>query len=55
MKVLHSFDCNSSDGCFPVAGLTYAGAASGVPFDGVSPLYGTASLAGITTAARRTS
>ncbi|MBV9990990.1 MAG: hypothetical protein JOZ72_06810 [Alphaproteobacteria bacterium] len=30
------------DGSHPEAGLTYAGAASGVPYDGVSPLYGTA-------------
>lgn len=30
-----------ADGSHPEAGLTYAGAASGVPYDGVSPLYGT--------------
>jgi len=45
MRVLYTFcaqggDC--SDGSGPgQAGLTYAGAASGVPYDGTSPLYGT--------------
>lgn len=41
--VIHRFckqkDCR--DGNSPRAGLTYLGAASGVPYDGVSPLYGT--------------
>ncbi|HWA92135.1 MAG TPA: choice-of-anchor tandem repeat GloVer-containing protein [Rhizomicrobium sp.] len=44
-KVLYSF-CpdtqNCSDGANPVGTLTYAGALSGVPYDGTSPLYGTA-------------
>jgi uncharacterized repeat protein (TIGR03803 family) len=39
LKVLYSF----CDGCGdPLAGLTYAGAASGALYDGNSPLYGTA-------------
>ena len=32
---------NCKDGMQPRAGLTYRGAAPGVPYDGVSPLYGT--------------
>ena len=43
LKVLHTFcsraDC--ADGNSPESGLTYQGAASGAPYDGVSPLYGT--------------
>lgn len=41
--VLYSFcmQINCPDGYAPVAGLTYAGAASGAPYDGTSPLYGT--------------
>jgi uncharacterized repeat protein (TIGR03803 family) len=35
----------SSDGCYPFA-LTYAGKDSGQPWDGSSPLYGTAQLGG---------
>ena len=35
----------SVDGCFPFA-LTYAGKASGQPWDGSSPLYGTAQFGG---------
>lgn len=31
-------DC--TDGAYPVGGLTYVGAATGTPYDGVSPLYG---------------
>jgi uncharacterized repeat protein (TIGR03803 family) len=42
-KVLYTFcskrDCK--DGALPDAGLTYAGASTGAPYDGVSPLYGT--------------
>src|SRR5205823_2462081 len=40
--VLHQF-CSDGcgDGSLPVAGLTYAGASSGAPYDGVSPVYGT--------------
>jgi uncharacterized repeat protein (TIGR03803 family) len=37
-------DC--PDGFAPVAGLTYAGAASGALYDGTSPLYGTMSNGG---------
>ncbi|HEY3779285.1 MAG TPA: choice-of-anchor tandem repeat GloVer-containing protein [Rhizomicrobium sp.] len=39
LKVLHSFCGGCGD---PLAGLTYAGAASGALYDGNSPLYGTA-------------
>ena len=31
---------NCADGTIPAGGLTYAGASSGVPYDGVSPLFG---------------
>jgi uncharacterized repeat protein (TIGR03803 family) len=31
----------------PTSGLTYAGAATGAPYDGVSPLYGTTQFGGI--------
>jgi len=34
------------DGKQPVAGLTYAGQASGAPYDGTSPLYGTTTAGG---------
>jgi len=34
------------DGTDPEAGLTYAGAASGALYDGVSPLYGTTTMGG---------
>jgi uncharacterized repeat protein (TIGR03803 family) len=44
LKVLHDFcsmgGANCTDGGYPVSGLTYVGAASGAPYDGVSPLYG---------------
>lgn len=41
-KLIHGFcsQQNCTDGNGPVGGLTYAGASSGVPYDGVSPLYG---------------
>jgi hypothetical protein len=40
-KVLHQFCAdNCGDGNLPLGGLTYAGASSGAPYDGVSPLYG---------------
>lgn len=49
LTVLYTF-CSAGDGCndggTPVSGLTYAGAASGLPYDGTSPLYGTTSLYG---------
>jgi uncharacterized repeat protein (TIGR03803 family) len=50
IKVLYAFcsggpeDC--PDGSRPVSNLTYAGAASGAPYDGISPLYGTTSGGG---------
>ena len=42
-KVLYNFcsAANCADGAGPVNGLTYAGASSGAPYDGTSPLYGT--------------
>jgi uncharacterized repeat protein (TIGR03803 family) len=48
LDVLYSFCAQKpcTDGSFPVAGLTYAGAASGAPYDGKSPLYGTAGQGG---------
>ncbi len=44
-KLLHAF-CSAggtscTDGSIPLSGLTYAGAASGTPYDGTSALYGT--------------
>lgn len=46
---LYSF-CKTQTGCEdgsqPIGGLTYAGAVSGVPYDDVSPLYGTTLLGG---------
>jgi uncharacterized repeat protein (TIGR03803 family) len=48
LKILYSFcsrkDC--ADGKLPRAGLTYAGAQSGTPYDGSSPLFGTTSDGG---------
>ncbi len=40
-KVIYQFcsQQNCTDGNFPQGGLTYAGASSGTPYDGVSPLY----------------
>ena len=40
----HGFGC--TDGSTPAAGLTYAGAESGLPYDGASPLYGTTAVGG---------
>jgi len=47
-KVLYDFcsKTNCWDGDEPVNGLTYAGAAQGVPYDGRSPLYGTTQRGG---------
>lgn len=47
-KVLYTFCSarNCADGGLPDAGLTYAGQQSGAPYDGKSPLYGTAALGG---------
>ena len=39
-KVLHAFGSQSGDGFAPYGGLTYLGAASGIPYDGASPLFG---------------
>ncbi|MBV9571871.1 MAG: hypothetical protein JO056_11580 [Alphaproteobacteria bacterium] len=50
LSVLHDF-CGSdscSDGSMPWAGLTYRGAAEGLPYDGTSPLYGTTFVGGST-------
>jgi len=47
-KVLYDF-CSKThcwDGDEPVNGLTYAGAAQGLPYDGTSPLYGTTQRGG---------
>lgn len=45
LKVLYDFcavgGAACADGAGPYAGLTYAGAASGAPYDGTSPLFGT--------------
>jgi uncharacterized repeat protein (TIGR03803 family) len=41
----HGMGC--ADGSTPVAGLTYAGASSGNPYDGVSPLFGTTAQGGL--------
>lgn len=41
LVTLHAFCATDDDGNIPAAGLTYAGQASGAPYDGSSPLYGT--------------
>ena len=45
LKILHTFCAPDSgtcrEGASPSAGLTYQGAAVGLPYDGQSPLYGT--------------
>jgi uncharacterized repeat protein (TIGR03803 family) len=48
-KVLYNFcpAVNCLDGAFPVNGLTYAGAQSGAPYDGTSPLFGTTAQGGV--------
>src|SRR5205085_8549898 len=42
VKTLHRFclKAGCTDGASPTGGLTYPGAETGAPFDGVSPLYG---------------
>jgi hypothetical protein len=42
LKVMHNFcaEQNCQDGRGPNSDLTYSGAASGTPYDGVSPLFG---------------
>jgi uncharacterized repeat protein (TIGR03803 family) len=46
-KVLLDFCFECAGGQNPAAGLTYAGASSGAPYDGSSPLYGTAEYGGV--------
>jgi uncharacterized repeat protein (TIGR03803 family) len=49
LQVLHHFctrDSNCPDGAQPSSGLTYQGVEDGVPFDGVSPLFGVTSRGG---------
>jgi len=48
LSLLYNFclKANCTDGAYPLAGLTYQGAASGLPYDGTSPMFGTASAAG---------
>ncbi len=48
LNVLYSFCAaqNCPDGAEPKAGLTYAGQLTGKPWDGISPLFGTASVGG---------
>lgn len=48
LKVLYSFCSMNScmDGSVPGGTLTYAGASSGQPYDGISPLYGTTESGG---------
>lgn len=47
-KILYAFcpEPLCTDGGIPATGVTYAGAASGALYDGVSPLYGTAEFNG---------
>jgi uncharacterized repeat protein (TIGR03803 family) len=49
-SVLYSFCSVGGDGCLdgqvPNSALTYQGAASGAPYDGTSPLYGTTATGG---------
>jgi|HubBroStandDraft_5_1064220.scaffolds.fasta_scaffold67072_2 uncharacterized repeat protein (TIGR03803 family) len=47
-KVLYNFcsAANCADGALPTNGLTYSGAQSGAPYDGTTPLYGTAAGGG---------
>jgi uncharacterized repeat protein (TIGR03803 family) len=49
LKVLYSFCADQQscqDGELPFSDLSYAGSASGTPYDGMSPLYGTTELGG---------
>lgn len=47
LNVLYSFCSDGcSDGAHPDTALTYAGALSGTPYDGKSPLYGTTTVGG---------
>lgn len=48
IKVLYNFCAENqcADGDDPYGGLTYKGASSGAPYDGVSPLYGTTTSGG---------
>lgn len=50
LTVLYNFCSRNSactDGSFPQGPLTYSGAAQGLPYDGTSPLYGTATSYGV--------
>lgn len=40
LKDLYDFGSHNGDAANPTSGLTYAGASTGVPYDGVSALYG---------------
>lgn len=49
LQVLYNFcsaDTSCPDGIRPVGGLTYAGAETGAPYDGTSPLYGVTARGG---------
>jgi hypothetical protein len=47
VQVLYDFGQNGAgDANAPISGLTYAGAASGLAYDGVSPLYGASAAGG---------
>lgn len=48
LKLLHTFCARQlcQDGTNPMSGFTYAGAAAGEPYDGTSPLFGTATSGG---------
>jgi uncharacterized repeat protein (TIGR03803 family) len=50
LKVLYNFCTQNGDTCTdgenPISGLSYAGAASGAPYDGASPLYGVTQAGG---------
>ena len=50
LEVLHTFcsktGCTDGGEPHPLSGMTYQGAASGAPYDGISPVYGTTILGG---------
>lgn len=45
-RILHAFSRTANDGGAPAGRLTYDGARTGAPYDGVSPLYGTTETGG---------
>ena len=47
-KILYAFcaEVNCADGGGPATGVTYVGASTDAPYDGVSPLYGTTAFEG---------